>query len=264
MIKVLIVEDEDLIRKGIAYAFSWVEHGCVVVGEATNGQEGIQLIEKLEPDLVVTDIKMPIIDGLDMIKHFESRTFEVVIITGYDEFDYAKKAIEYNVHEYLLKPVDHGKLEGIVDELVGKINNKKMMASIRDKLQPMQELDISDMKIYVTGHDDISRETSEIIGLIEQDFYKKLTLEEVAAKLDISASKLKSVFKKDTGHTFNDFLNKYRIQMALEMISNSTLKIYEIAEEVGFTEYKYFSKVFKNYIGYSPSEFLSQKVILRR
>ncbi len=262
MIKVLIVEDEDLIRKGLAYAFDWLKYDCVIVGEATNGQQGIERIKECQPDIVITDIRMPIMDGLEMIKYFRDRKFEVVIVSGYAEFEYAKKAIEYNVSEYLLKPIDHSKLEETVQLLVEQINKKKIIQHIQERMKKIEEFQLMDMEIYVSANKHIHKETNEIIAYIKENYYKKISLDQLAEGIEISTSKAKAIFKEDTGHTFNDFLNKYRIQMALKLINESSLKIYEIADEVGFAEYKYFSKVFKSYTGFSPSEFLNQKVIL--
>ncbi|WZU00228.1 response regulator [Erysipelothrix sp. D19-032] len=107
MYRVCIIEDEAIIRKGLRRAIDWDTLKCAVVGEAANGNEGYRLIEKEKPDIIVLDINMPIMDGIALLELLPRETYSVIIISGHSEFDYAKKAIEFGVTEYLLKPLDH-------------------------------------------------------------------------------------------------------------------------------------------------------------
>ena len=116
MLKVLLVEDENLIRRGLAFQMNWTDVGCVLVGEAASGEEGLEQIEALHPDIVITDIRMQDMDGLDMIRRGqEICSFRSIILSGYSEFDYAQKAIRLGVLEYLLKPVDEARLAAALD-----------------------------------------------------------------------------------------------------------------------------------------------------
>ena len=105
MYRVLIAEDEDIIRKGIAYTMDWVSMGCTIIGEAANGKEGVDKIKELSPDIVLADIMMPMTDGIEMIRQgLEIADFKAIIMTSYADFEYAKKAIELGVSAYLMKP----------------------------------------------------------------------------------------------------------------------------------------------------------------
>ena len=148
MFEVLIVEDEDLIRKGLAYTFNWIDYDCVVVAEACNGKEGLKFIKEKRPDIVLTDIKMPFLDGLEMLGSFEKRDFETIIITGYAEFEYAKEAIKYNVSEFLLKPIDHKELGKAIEKLTKKISNKRMINIISKNVKDFSEIIILDNEFY--------------------------------------------------------------------------------------------------------------------
>ena len=108
MIKVLVVEDEKIIREGLIESISWELLNCEVVGQGRNGQEGLELIKTLNPDLVITDIKMPILDGLEMIEQAMQNGFEfkAIILSSYSEFEYAKRGIQLGVLDYILKPLD--------------------------------------------------------------------------------------------------------------------------------------------------------------
>ncbi len=263
MFKIIIVEDEDLIRKGLVFTFDWLSYDCVVVGEASNGQEALELIKEQQPDIVITDIKMPIMDGLEMLEHSETRLFETIIITGYAEFSYAKKAIQFDVSEFLLKPLDHSELGHVLEKLIVKIKNKQMVKSIQEKVKDYSELKVIDLEYYYHDSHYNSRYTPKVLEYVAMHYGHKTSIDTIADELEVSSAYLSKKFKEDTKHTFNDFLNKYRIQKALEYMYESDMKIYEIAEIVGYSEYKYFSQVFKNYMNYSPTEFLHSKLFVK-
>lgn len=135
MLRILIVEDEDIIRKGLVYMMDWLSMDCVVAAEAANGKEGYEKILEYRPDVVLTDIYMPYMDGIDMIqKASETVKFKSVLLTSYADFDYAKRAIEARVSEYLLKPVDEAELARLMKRLEGEI------ASIRQAEYVMEQV----------------------------------------------------------------------------------------------------------------------------
>ena len=119
MLKVVVVEDEELSRKGIILATDWASVGCVVVGDASDGEQGLEVIRRLKPDLIVTDIKMPKRNGLDMLRQLreEGSDAKVIILTAYGEFEYARAALQLGAADYLLKPFRDGELEQAVERL---------------------------------------------------------------------------------------------------------------------------------------------------
>ncbi|MBE7036882.1 MAG: response regulator [Ruminococcaceae bacterium] len=130
MLKVLIVDDELAIRECMPYVIDWEAYGYTIIGQATNGQEALDMIRKEKPDLIVSDIRMPVMDGLELIEtlHTTKSNIKTIILTGYDEFDYAKKAIEYKASGYLLKPVEEEELIGLLLKIraeIEKTNNSK-------------------------------------------------------------------------------------------------------------------------------------------
>ncbi|VDN46631.1 DNA-binding response regulator [Petrocella atlantisensis] len=262
MFRVVIVEDEDLIRKGLIYSFDWINYDCIVVGESPNGKDGLEVITELKPDIVITDIKMPFMDGLQMLEAIENRNFETVIITGYAEFEYAKKAIKYQVSEYLLKPINHDELGMVIENLIYKIKNKQMIATLKKQVKSFSDLTLLESDVYFNESNYECRYIPDMLRYIEDHYNKKISIEDLADELELSTTYLSRKFKEETKHTFSDFLNKFRIQKSLELMTDGDYKIYEIAEKVGFSEYKYFSQVFKNYMQSSPSEFLQSNVFL--
>jgi two-component system response regulator YesN len=262
--KVLIVEDEDLIRKGLVFSFDWLSYDCVIVGEAENGRKGLESIHSLKPDIVVTDIRMPIMDGIEMLGTLQDRGFETIIITGYAEFRYAKKAIQFGVSEFLLKPVNHLELGEVLEKIISKVKKKHIVETIQEKAKPFSEISILDMEIYLheTSYD--SRYVPRVLDFIIENYGSKISIDQIADDLGVSGTCLSKKFKEETKHTFNEFLNRYRIQKALEYMRDGDLRIYEIAELVGFSEYKYFSQVFKNYTKYTPSDFMQTEIFIRK
>lgn len=135
MYRVVIAEDEDIIRKGLVYSIPWADMGCTVVGEATNGVEGVALIQRLEPDIVVADINMPILDGLGMIRQtYEQYDYSAIILSGYSNFEYARTAIRYGVTGYLLKPLKREDLaEAIRDAKEKCMQRRSWMSHKKEK-----------------------------------------------------------------------------------------------------------------------------------
>lgn len=114
--RIILVDDEEEVRKSIIRKIDWQAVGFTVVGDAENGEDALEKIEALEPDVVLTDIRMPYMDGLTLAEKIRQRypSMKIVIFSGYDDFDYAKRAIKLNVTEYILKPVNVEELTAIL------------------------------------------------------------------------------------------------------------------------------------------------------
>ncbi len=127
MINVLILDDEPFIREGLKILINWEEMGFKIAGEAANGKEAIALLEQGDYQLIITDIKMPEMDGIEFIKYIRNSRFskiKVIILSGYYEFAYAKQAIQYNVTDYILKPIQKEELTKILIKLVQSFNEE--------------------------------------------------------------------------------------------------------------------------------------------
>ena len=255
MYKVLIVEDEDIIRKGLMFMMDWFKVNCVVVGEAIDGVDGLNKVKKHKPDIVITDVKMPFKDGIQMLEEsiFEYG-YEAIIVSGYSEFEYAKKAITLGVTEYLLKPIDFEYLYKTIKKLTDKIESKNKIKRYLQTINTIKPLDILNMQYYDSQYYK-TKYVIKMLNYIKNHYKDKIRLTDLSKDFKISAAYLNAKFKEETSYTFNDFLNRYRIIQALELLKADDMKIYEIAEEVGFKDYKYFIEVFKKYTGYSPTKF---------
>jgi len=254
MYRVLIVEDEHLIRKGLVYGFNYQEAGCVVVGEAANGQVGAKKIKELNPDIVVTDINMPIMNAFQMLEETLDYSFSTIIVSGYDEFSNAKKAIKYGVSEFIVKPIDMQQFAAALERAKQQCQMNHYFMEEQKKSGALAQVNLIE-KEFTAIENVLIR---QMITFVEKNYAKRFVFQDVADEVGYSATLLHNQFKKYMNTTFNDYVNRYRIQKALEHLRNQDLKLYEIAEACGFSDYKYFNKVFKKYVSVSPKEFLER------
>lgn len=255
MLRVLIAEDEDMIRKGLVYTTDWLSMDCVVVAEAANGREGLEKIVEYKPDVVIADICMPFMDGIEMIKKASEQVrFRSILLTSYVDFEYARRAIEARVSEYLLKPVD----EEALGEIMKKLGEE--IASTRQVEHALEQAELEggnlNLEYYMQLDLSENRYVSRTIEAIRERYAEKISIEGISEELGVSASYLSRKFKEITGQTFLDFLNKYRVQQAIVLLNTRQYRISEISEEVGFTDYKHFCSVFKKYTLKSPTKFI--------
>lgn len=243
MLKVLVVEDEELIRRGIVLAVDWAALDCVVVGEASNGAEALEAVERLNPTLIITDLKMPRMDGIEMLRRLResgNRAY-VIILTAYDSFEYAQSALRLGAVDYLLKPFHDGDLEQAVMNV-----QKRLAAEEESEEQPVISLKKGDKSRYVL-------EAMDYIGEHYAD--PGIGVASIAAYLGISEGHLSHTFKKETDYTLLNYLTRYRIRKAMELLREGRLKVYEVAERVGYRDITHFSSTFKKVTGISPSEY---------
>lgn len=257
LLKVVIVEDEEIIRKGLTFALNWLDMDCIIVGTAKDGAEGLEVIRKEQPDIVLTDIKMPKMTGLKMVEEaLKERHFYSLVLTSYSEFELARQAIHMGVTDYLLKPVDEDELR----EALGKIRHQIARASRYEKIEKISQdkiLTVSDeWKIFESARNSVDPYVKKTYGFIKEHYKEKLSINFVAESLGVSTSYLSRKLKGALNTTFVDLLNQYRIKEALNMLNEGTMRIYEISDELGFSEYKHFCSVFKKYTNVTPSEFL--------
>lgn len=243
MYQVVLVEDEPLICEGLKQTVDWAGMGCQVAGEANDALEAETLICRLRPDIVLTDIRMPGVSGLQLIERVRQQVeCEFIIISGYDEFSYAKQALNLGVLGYLLKPIDEAELAAAVRHAIDTIRKKRGL--------PSEDED--------SGFSD---PTAQARYLEKAEIYmqkhcaKKLTLKSVAQELDISESYLGKLFKNNLGQTFLERLTLYRMQKAVRLLMETDYRIYEIADQTGYNDPKYFSSVFYRTVGVKPIAF---------
>ena len=237
MLKVLVVEDEELIRQGIVLGTDWAQLNCAVVGQVANGQEGLEQARALKPDLIITDIKMHKLDGIEMVRALreEGSQVKVIILTAYDSFPYAQSALRLGAVDYILKPFHDGELEQAVLKISGGDSRDPMSAFPKS----FQSRYVQAAAGYIADH---YREPDISVGVI-------------AAALAVSEGHLSHLFKKETGDTILGYLTRYRIHQAMGLLKDCRVKVYEVADQVGYRDIAYFSATFKKLVGVAPSEY---------
>lgn len=264
MYKILVVEDEEIIRKGIIYSIDYSKYNCEIVGQATDGKDGIQKIQMLKPDIVLTDITMPYISGLEMIKRtINEYKYACIILSGYNEFEYAQKAIEFDVVSYLLKPIDNKLLIEAIEKAKNKINLKYKQDKLEKDVDFVQRM-LTFMPIELNENPtQYSITTNQIIRYIKENYNKKIDNDILMEVTQKGKTYINTVFKKDTNTTINTFINDYRIIQAVELLQQNIYTISEVSEKVGIKNYRYFIEVFKKYTNFTPKEF-SEKCFKNR
>ncbi len=246
--KVLIVDDEKYVRIGIKGETDWALIGCEVVGEASNGEEALEVAERTRPDLVISDIRMPKMDGIELAQRLMEKypEIKVIFLTAYSEFEYARQAVRLGVSDYLLKPFQDGELEGAVQRLLHLHPNASA-----------QEKELEKELISLKSKDKISnRYVVTAIEFIEEHYNETdFSITKLAESMSVSEGHISRLFKSEAEISINNYLTRYRILRAMDYLKDVNVKVFEVAEKVGYQDIAYFSNTFKKLVGRTPSDY---------
>lgn len=264
MYRVAIIDDEPLIVEGLSKTMMWEKWNCQVAGYAYDGREGMELIRRERPDIIITDINMPEMDGLMMIAGLKSEfpDIQIIILTGYREFEYARRAIELGVSRFLLKPSKMNELEEAIEAATRRLEQMGISPGISVTKQPGNDeksSNGSEEGTEGTGEPENNEANSFIVKnaleYIRQNSQEKLRLADVADQVYVSQWHLSKLLNKHTGKTFSDILNGARMEKSKELLKDPSLRICDVAEMVGFQDLAHFSRVFKKMEGMSANEY---------
>lgn len=255
MYKVVIIDDEPIIVEGLAKVVEWGKYHCELVGTAEDGMSGLKIIREIRPDMIISDISMPGMDGLTMIAALKSEfpDMEICILTGYRDFDYAQKAITLGVRRFLLKPSDMGEIDEALKTMTARLEKKTSGYGHRNEVKEEEENS-------VPGEGASSFIVNNAIEYMEAHYDEHLTLSEVAEQIYVSQWHLSKLLNKYTKKSFSELLNQIRVKRAKELLKNPALRIGDIAEQVGFLDMAHFSRVFKKCEGISANEYRNTKL----
>jgi YesN/AraC family two-component response regulator len=241
MRKIVVVDDDCHAVEGLKKFILQSGLELKYAGDAADGREALDLIRLEKPDIVLTDIMMPVTDGLEMIEELKKEGYpgEIIILSGYADFQYARQALRFQVNDYLLKPMT---LDDLRDSL------QKALVRLSDR-----------GRIVKTGPgwsaDNRHRDTVDyMIRFAEENYGKDICLDDLAKILPFSRNYLNHVFKLNTGETFTNFLIRVRMEKAKALLLEGRYYIYEIAGMVGYKNIPYFSYIFHRYTGFKPSD----------
>ncbi len=249
MLKVLVVDDEMFVRKGLVMETDWASLGFVVAAEAENGLEALDAVHKCRPDLIICDIRMPKMTGIEMLQELrrEGNDVSIIFLTAYSEFTYAKEALKLYAFDYLLKPFEDGELEEAVT---------RARKAIQGKREEQKRLEAEKVLSADSRAGSKSRYIREAVLYIAEHYPESdISVGTIAQSLGISEGHLSHLFKKETNYTVMAYITRYRMQAAMRLLSDCRNKVYEVAEKVGYRDITYFSSTFKKVVGMSPSEY---------
>ncbi|MBC8062425.1 MAG: response regulator [Clostridiaceae bacterium] len=345
MIKIIIVDDEKMIREGLVTTMPWKEMGIEVVGSADNGKTALEIAIDKKPHIILTDIRMPKMDGIEFLKRIKEELpkVKVVILSGYDDFSYARQALKYGATDYLIKPVNVEELQKVMEdlkntfkeesdkdlywlrlqremeyeiqqyimsirignrddafEILSKIRYKQILNNVSLEIYKKLYIEIMDKTLHALKEDGIQLKdeqrykymdlinfttldelqewiysfTDKLMELVEKSktdnyrivvknamlyidkhFNEELSIQQIAEVVHLSPNYFSHVFKKAREESFTDYLNKVRVKKAQALLAENIYKVYEVSDMVGYSDYKYFSSVFKKISGVSPKEY---------
>lgn len=265
MINAIIVDDENLIRDGLKVIINWEKLGVKIAAEASNGKDALDIIKKIRPQLAIVDIKMPILSGIELIEVVKKEGINTlfIILSGYDEFGFAQQAIKFGAFRYLLKPVEPDELESCLCEAKIKIKQQSKEQDIMHKCQNVlgvkafesSENGKADSE-YETNANNVTKNTSilKILKYINDHIEERLALEDLAKIVFMNPNYLSQLFKSEMNENLIDYIIRLKVEKAKELLISENLKLYEVAERVGYKDFRYFSHVFKKLTGFHPSE----------
>ena len=269
--RVLIADDEERICELIKFLGNFQEEGMECLPFAKTGKEALERVEKELPELLITDIKMPVFSGLHIAKEIARKKLptKVIIVSAYSDFSYAKEGIQAGVSDYLLKPIKKKELQESIRKVKKELKEKKPIEEIiEEKVEgTISEQEFSSEKSSLESFaekktmEDLSLDTpcSHLVSLskkfIDQYFEEDIGLEEVAEHCKVSASYLSTQFKKELSLGVNKYISGLRMERAKMLLAETNLSITEIASRLFYYDAKYFSKCFFEKLGMNPKDY---------
>ncbi|GAA3407439.1 helix-turn-helix domain-containing protein [Paenibacillus hodogayensis] len=245
----LLVEDELQAREYVKALFGKIASPFRIAGEAANGSDALAYIRKHNPDLVISDIVMPVMDGVELLQAVRTEGFDTrfVMLTCMSDFEYARSALEHGATSYLLKlSMDAEALELTLDKVARELRLRGRLRKIERELQG-----IAKHAAEPTDHPELNA----VIDRILQHYDEPLSLASLAEWVSMDPSYLSDLFRKKTSVTLTNFLQNVRIESAKVLLTETSATIGEIAERVGFANDNYFNKIFRKWTGVSPGDY---------
>lgn len=246
MYSLLIADDEYEIRNGLANLFPWEDVGFKPVGTAENGKKALEFIEAHPVDVLLCDIMMPVMNGIDLARtlHEDHPAIKTIFLSGYRDFEYAQKALSYGVKKYVVKPTKYNELYEIFLQLKNELDAERRPGSPPSAEKPEEWLDAG-------FHDRIIAIINEYV----ENSYKEATLSGAAELVHMSPFYISKLYKWKTGHNFSWYLLSVKMKRAEELLRDVNCRTAEISDMLGYGTPKSFTRAFKKYHGMNPREF---------
>ena len=234
--KILIIDDEPKIRNGLSNLLTRRE-GWEVAGAYENAADALKYLAVNQVDVMITDIKMPEISGLELIARIRERDKKtaIIILSGYSNFQFAQRAIELGVSRYLTKPTNPRERICVLEETEKKLGGKQEKEEDSGKIP----------NLFV----------QKAADYIKLNYSEKISIKEIADQLYLSPNYLSELFKKHTGKTISEYLTEYRLEKACQLLDHAEYRVGDVSGMVGIHDGRYFSNMFKKKYGMTPTEY---------
>ena len=268
--RILIVDDEAIEREGVSFLLRKFSYPFEIFTQ-NNGKNALEFLQETPVDILCTDIKMPFMDGLELCQEARKLYPDIflVLLTAYGEFDYAKRAIHVRANEYLLKPVVVEEFRTVMDSLLQKLDSRReeqehkrsLVNCYRNGSDAVRQQLMNTMMLQLDespsrgGNYDGNFLIRNAIDIIIREYASDLTVEEIAGRLNVSRSYLSALFKEETTISVMQYITLMRMNRAEHLLRNTSMKVNEIAEAVGYHDASYFGLQFKKLYGMSPAQF---------
>ena len=239
MFTAVIIDDNPWAITDICQTFDFEHRGFTVTGKFSSGESALPMLLQSPPDLILTDIRMENMSGLDLSRVLREKGVGslIVLISGYEQFDYAQLALRYDVFDYLLKPLDDGQADELMQRVIRRLSGSVL---------PMPGSAVSQNSTLETA-----------VSYIEKHYMQNISLQDVADAIYLNKNYLSELFSKKLGVTFTQYKNQVRVRHACLMMDAGCRSMTEIAMATGFESSSRFSKVFRQYMGMKPQDYRS-------
>jgi two-component system response regulator YesN len=255
MYRVLIVDDEPWVLKGILNTFKWDDFGFEVIADTTDPLLAYEMILKQQPDVVMTDIRMPELTGIDLMKLSREQGIkaEFIIISGAADFHYAQESIRLGCFDYMLKPLQFEEADTLLDRLSHHLGSAVLPQddAVREVELKAGSLELSPL---------INENFKELLDYVNHHYEDDLVLRELSNKFYINYTYCCDLFQKVTKSTFTDYVTRLRMNKAEQILKESHLSIDEVSRIVGYKDCNYFNKVFKKWFGITSTSYRKNQV----
>ncbi|GGF95079.1 DNA-binding response regulator [Paenibacillus albidus] len=263
MYKLLIAEDVKMVRDTLMHAIDWESLGITVLGAVENGEEVLAWLEREVPDLILTDIGMPVMNGLQLIEAIMASHPDIrcIILSGLSEFEHARQAIKLHVLDYILKPIDPEEIERVLAHAVGELKlqrEKQRGISMAEQAVKEKLPHLADVLPDAGWPENIKKRklVEQAIGYIKEQFMRRdLSLADVAGSVGLSDKYLNLLVKEVTGNTINQMIISLRMEEAARLLKDPLIKIYKICDQIGYTDQDHFRESFKKQFGLTPTKY---------
>ncbi len=243
---VYVVDDDHLILDEIVNTIPWLDNGFEVIGSSTSSAKAIDQIISLKPDVVFTDLKMPDYDGVHLITALQKQNVncQFIMLSAYSSFDDSRRFFRLDGFDYILKPLQQQEVQIVLERLAAKLSaqNPANTANIDNSN------DATDNSLKPLFR--------ELVEFIDLNYQQKHTLDSLSKRFNINPNYICNLFAKNYNSTLTRYITKKRMENALYLMKNTKMAYKQIAIECGYNDYYYFCKMFKEYFGNSPTNYM--------